>query len=70
LLPDGKSLNRELVRAGLAWHYVRYSDEVALARLESESRASRRGLWADTRPVPPWEFRKERSVITPGGYWR
>ena len=69
LLPDGKSLNRELVRAGLAWHYVRYSNDVTLARLESDARASRRGLWADTRPVPPWEFRNQ-SVITPGRKWR
>ena len=69
LLPDGKSLNRELVRAGLAWHYVRYSNDVTLARLESDARASRRGLWADTRPVPPWEFRKQ-SVVTPGRKWR
>ena len=61
LLPEGSSLNRELVRAGLAWHYVRYSTDTTLARLESEARASRRGLWADACPVPPWEFRKERK---------
>ena len=70
LLPDGNSLNRELVRAGLAWHYVRYSTDSTLVRLESEARASRRGLWADARPVPPWEFRKERSVVPAGSRWR
>lgn len=70
LLPDGSSLNRELVRAGLAWHYVRYSTDKTLARLESEARASRRGLWADARPVPPWEFRKDRPAVPSGGRWR
>jgi micrococcal nuclease len=69
-LPDGKSLNGELVRAGLAWHYVRYSNDGILARLEAVARAARRGLWTDSRAVPPWEFRKERTVATPGGKWR
>jgi micrococcal nuclease len=70
LLPDGSSLNRELVRAGLAWHYVQYSADKTLASLESEARASRRGLWADVRRVPPWEFRKERSAVPAGSRWR
>jgi endonuclease YncB( thermonuclease family) len=70
LPPAGGSLNRELVRAGLAWHYVRYSTDTTLARLESEARASRRGLWADPCPVPPWEFRKERSAVPAGSRWR
>ena len=69
LLPDGISLNRELVRAGLAWHYVRYSADKTLASLESEARASPRGLWADARPVPPWEFRRERSTAPAGSRW-
>lgn len=58
-LPDGKNLNHELVRAGLAWWYRQYakSDQV-LARLESEARVVRRGLWNDDGPVPPWEWRK------------
>ena len=69
-LPDGKSLNRELVSADLAWHYVRYSNDGILARLEAAARAARRGLWTDSRAVPPWEFRKERTVAIPGGKWR
>lgn len=70
LLPDGSSLNRELVRAGLAWHYVRYSMDRTLASLETEARASRRGLWVDARPVPPWAFRRERSAAPAGSGWR
>jgi endonuclease YncB( thermonuclease family) len=69
-LPDGKNLNRELVSAGLAWHYRRYSNDETLARLEADARAARRGLWAASRAVPPWEFRKERTVATLGGKWR
>src|ERR1017187_5302864 len=58
MLPDGRSLNRELVRAGLAWWYQRYArHDEELARLETEARQARRGLWADAHPVAPWEFR-------------
>jgi endonuclease YncB( thermonuclease family) len=57
-LPDGRSLNQELVRAGYAWMYRKYSSDATLAALESEARAARRGLWADSNPVPPWDWRR------------
>ncbi len=59
LLPDGRSLNHELVRAGLAWMYRRYTNDQSLSDLEEEARVARRGLWADPHPVPPWEWRKK-----------
>jgi endonuclease YncB( thermonuclease family) len=59
-LPDGRNLNQELVRAGYAWWYRRYSADRRLAALEAEARAARRGLWADPNPQPPWEWRKGR----------
>lgn len=59
-LGHGRSLNAELLRAGLAWHYAAYSRDASLARLEREARLARRGLWMDPFPVPPWEFRKKR----------
>ncbi|HEY8514849.1 MAG TPA: thermonuclease family protein [Candidatus Binatia bacterium] len=58
LLDDGRSLGPELVRAGLAWHYRRYSKDPELARLEEEARRARRGLWADPKPTPPWAYRE------------
>src|SRR5439155_2794891 len=65
ILPDGRSLNREMVRAGLAWWYRRYSNDPELAGLEAEARAARRGLWADPHPVPPWEWRRARGPAVP-----
>jgi len=56
-LPDGRSLNRELVSAGYAWWFRKYSSDRSLEELEQAARLSRRGLWADSDPVPPWEFR-------------
>ena len=63
VLPDGRSLNQELVRAGYAWWYRRYANDSVLANLELQARADRAGLWAGPNPVPPWEWRKiERSL--------
>ena len=61
LLPDGRSLNAELVRAGYAWWFRKYSRDERLARLEEEARHGRRGLWADPAPEAPWDFRGRRA---------
>lgn len=58
-LPDDVNLNHEMVRAGHAWHYVRYApDDEALAALEKAARDEKLGLWAEPNPTPPWEFNK------------
>ncbi len=57
-LPDGRSLSREIVRNGYAWHYPRYSYDPKLTALEKEARNLKRGLWADPHPIPPWQFRR------------
>jgi len=62
ILPNGRSLNRELVRNGYAWWYRRYSNDRVLQQLEQEARRERRGLWRDRNPTPPWEFRRERRA--------
>lgn len=59
-LPDGRSLNRELVRAGYAWCYRKYSKDPDLPALEADARANRRGLWSAPNPIPPWEYRKNK----------
>ena len=53
----GVDLNAELVRQGLAWAFVRYSNDYV--RVESDARAARRGVFqADTQT--PWDFRAAR----------
>ena len=58
VLADGTSLNRDLVKEGLAWWFFRYSNDATLKTLEMEAREGKRGLWADPIPIPPWVFRK------------
>jgi endonuclease YncB( thermonuclease family) len=60
VLPDGRVLNREVVRAGFAWWFRRYSTDASLGELEAEARAAKRSLWADPHPVPPWEWRQAK----------
>ncbi|MEM6852921.1 MAG: thermonuclease family protein [Planctomycetota bacterium] len=56
------SVNRAMVAAGMAWHYVAYSDDEELAEAEAEARKKRRGLWRDDDPMPPWEWRKRERA--------
>lgn len=55
----GVSVNVQLVRAGMAWVYRAYTTDPQLFAAEREAQESRRGLWADPNPVPPWDFRRQ-----------
>lgn len=57
---DGLDVNAELVRLGYAWVYRRYSNDAQLLYLEKIARTERLGLWADSNPIPPWEWRRGR----------
>jgi endonuclease YncB( thermonuclease family) len=59
LLPDGTDVSRLLLARGLAWHYERYSDHKdELEAIERQARSQRLGLWADDRPISPWDWRQ------------
>jgi len=60
--PDGSDLNTELVRAGLAWWYRRYSNDSRLAALQERARRTRRGAWADSAPIAPWDWRHMETL--------
>ena len=57
---DGKDINLEMLKAGLAHHYKRYDSTPAYAQAEAEARQNKLGLWADKNPIEPYEFRKRR----------
>lgn len=62
VLPDGRVLNRELVRAGMAVWYRKYADDPELERLEREARAASRGLWSQKNPEEPAAWRRAHGI--------
>ena len=65
VIVGGRDASEEMVKAGLAWHFVRYSSDQRLQALEQQARQQRIGLWADRTAVPPWQYRSERSGHPP-----
>jgi micrococcal nuclease len=62
ILPDGKSLNKELVANGYAWYYRAYAKDPQLGYLESDAQRLEKGLWSQPNPVAPWDFRKNKRT--------
>lgn len=76
VMVGGRSANLEQVRAGLAWFYRHYAEDVPsgdrqeLEVTEGEARRARKGLWVQSNPTPPWDFRrcgKGTERVTEGG---
>ena len=60
-----RDLGLEQVRSGHAWWFREYAREQApedrkvYETAESEARGTRRGLWHDASPTPPWDWRRQ-----------
>lgn len=75
-LPNGRSLQRELLRGGWAWWNFFFSEDESLNALENEAMRAGRGLWAGKArggqywPEAPWVFRRRVAAglrrILPG----
>ena len=65
VIVDGRDVNYEQLKKGLAWYYKQYekdlSDEDRKKYSEAEewARNYTEGLWADSNSIPPWEFRRK-----------
>jgi len=60
---NGESLNEALVKNGYAWVYRHYCKEGFCKdwlSLESAARDGKVGLWSESNPVPPWDFRRNQ----------
>ena len=64
----GKDVGLEMVRAGLAWWFREYAKEQtpeeqgAYQGAEDAARMTKRGLWKEPKPVPPWEWRRQQAL--------
>ena len=61
---DGRDMNIEQVKAGMAWHFKKYEDEqepqdrITYAAAEQQARAAKLGLWQDPNPTVPGDWRQ------------
>ena len=59
---QGRLVNQELVRDGLAWVYPKYCREQPLClemkKDEDRARKARRGLWKQKDPLSPWQWKR------------
>lgn len=58
---NGTEASRFMVQSGAAWVYERYNTDKSLPALQREAQEQKRGLWADPKPVPPWEWRHKQN---------
>lgn len=60
---DNENINAKMVENGYAWAYRfknKATDESMIV-LESQARLNRLGLWRDSNPIAPWDFRKNSN---------
>ena len=57
---NGTEANRYMVQSGAAWVYERYNTDNSLPALQRVAQEQKRGLWAESHPVPPWEWRHKK----------
>ena len=63
IIVDGIDSNYEQLKKGLAWYYKQYEkdlsseDKQKYSEAEELARNYGLGLWADSKSIPPWEFR-------------
>jgi len=70
---SGRDINREMVSEGLAWAYRQYlHGPYASQYLDAEevARSRHKGLWRDSNPLSPWEFRHALKVGKQHGHSR
>ena len=61
MLPGKINFNKLLVEKGFAWRY-KYSKDKELLKLQEKAMKQKIGLWAATKPIAPWQYRKEIKV--------
>jgi endonuclease YncB( thermonuclease family) len=57
----GTDASREQVHRGMAWVAPQDVGDSNLYRLQDVARNTRKGLWADPNPVPPWEWQPPKK---------
>lgn len=58
----GIDASSEQIRRGMAWVFVKYAAKNSpLYGLEAEARSRLAGLWSDSNPIAPWDWRSAQQ---------
>ena len=66
LVLNSDDINLSLVKDGFAWWYRYYrkdqtlEDQQSYRIAEAIAKANELGLWEDSSPIPPWDFRRQK----------
>ena len=75
VLVDGKDVNLSQLQTGNAWFYRSYQksmfpeDRPIYEAAEEKARSERVGLWSESNPTPPWDFRKAKRSGSAKGFF-
>ena len=65
-----RNINLQLLKEGQAWVYEQYINNCRttaeqLRQAQSSAQQQRLGLWSQTNPCPPWDFRRNQCGVKP-----
>lgn len=66
VIVSGVDCNLRQIKLGMAWHYKKYENEQDVedrslyGQAEYLAKQERRGLWAESSPIAPWDYRKAK----------
>ena len=66
---NDQDLGAQMVRDGVAWYNklegsdLSEQERTVYLSCEQAARSERRGIWQDTAPIAPWEFRRQETAI-------
>ncbi|CAH1906465.1 TNase-like domain-containing protein [Candidatus Nitrotoga sp. HW29] len=62
---DELNVSHEQAQRGMAWVYSRFNKNEVLLELQNGAKKAKRGLWAQTDPIPPNTWRKDNTTSQP-----
>ncbi len=72
------NVNASMVRAGMAWQYLKYDKSKELRDAQTHAKTHKLGLWSQGVAIAPWDYRsnkKQKAAIKKSGdkagllYW-
>jgi uncharacterized endonuclease HI_1296 len=62
-----QNINLEMVKNGMAWVYPQYVKNPLYFQAQDFAQQQKIGLWRDSNPIAPYEWRKQNKAGKHGG---